>query len=53
MEKYICDLDHYLECCGISVKKTLKIVKELIIALKLIHETGYCYNDIKPENIMV
>ena len=31
----------------------MKVVKNLVSALEIIHEAGYCYNDLKLDNVMI
>ena len=42
-----------IEAANYSLKEIIEIVKETALVLRKIHEKGYLYLDIKPENIFV
>jgi serine/threonine protein kinase len=36
-----------------NLSNILKVIRDLIIALSIIHESGYVYNNFESENIMI
>ena len=53
MKEFELGLDEYLKVSNKNILTFIHIIRELIIALSLIHDTGYVYNDLKVENIMM
>jgi serine/threonine protein kinase len=53
MKKYNMPLVDYLSYNDVSMKKVLLFAKEMISAFKYVHETGFVYNNLKMENIMI
>ena len=41
------------KCCFGSVREVIGVVSSLARTLKLIHDSGYLYLDVKPENVLV
>lgn len=35
------------------ILKRLQVVKQLALAVSFVHETGYCHNDLSPNNFMI
>ena len=53
MRKYDLQLNDYFCSNEITIAIVLNIAKQLLLALQLVHETGFVYNDLKMENIMI
>ena len=54
MTKYDCNLSDFMETWeSMSIYSVTGMIKELIIALEIIHNSGYVYNDLRLENIML
>lgn len=53
MRKYDKELGDYLEECAPTMFTIMSVIRELIVAISLVHESGHVYNDIKMENVMI
>lgn len=53
MPKYAMNLSNLFENEQFSKAASLSLGKQLLDALEEIHETGYVYNDLKLENLMI
>lgn len=48
LEQYLSDQEDNIDACTI-----FKIIKGVLNALELVHQSGYTHNDIKTNNIML
>ena len=54
MKRYEMNLFQYFQKVKrVTTKEILFIVRQLIEGLEVVHETGFVYNDLKLDNIMV
>ena len=54
MTKYDVNLSDYMDTWeSLSLFSITGIMKDLIVALEIIHDCGYVYNDLRLENIML
>ena len=54
MKKYECSLYQYYKLVEeIPIHTVLKITRDVIFALSIVHKSGHIYNDLKLENVMV
>jgi serine/threonine protein kinase len=51
-EKYTGDLVHLIKNNNLSINNKLNIVKQIISSCIYLNKMGYCYVDMKPENIL-
>lgn len=54
MPKYSINLEEYLSGqSSIDKIEILKVCKQLIDAMEIVHASGRTYNDLKPQNVML
>ena len=54
MNRYYYTLDQYMRTTQtINYKTIFEMMIQIMSELKIMHENGYTYNDLKPENIMI
>jgi len=54
MPKYKCNLQDYIDQSNkIDIDFIFKTGSRLLDAFELVHECGFTYNDLKPQNVMV
>ena len=55
MPRYGMNLHQYFETCGkeFSDHTVVAIGTSLLSSLSMLHKTGYVYNDLKPDNILL
>ena len=57
MPRYQYSLDEYLDSfTGDPLQKirhVVDIIAQLVFSLKMVHLSGYVYNDLKPENVVI
>ena len=57
MPKYQYSLDEYLDSFTgdplQKIKHVVDIISQLVFSLKMVHISGYVYNDLKPENVVI